>query len=100
MKADKVTLVEIKYPRADREKQTSFLLVWQDWLKETDERICISTELCNSPEEEPTILVQGIFRGLPEEALEIISPLIALGGARYRLKYLPFKEALSAFNLS
>ena len=99
MKADKVTLIEIKYPRADREKQTCFLLVWQDWLKETDERICLTTELCCSQKEEPFILVRGIFQGLPEEALGIISPLITLGGARYRLKYLPFKEALSAFTL-
>ncbi len=98
MKAEKVTLIEIKYPRADREKQTCFLLVWQDWLTETDERLCVTTELCSSQEEGLSILVQGIFCGLPEEALGIISPLIALGGARYRLKYLPFKEALNVIN--
>ncbi|MFT4105241.1 MAG: hypothetical protein QM657_05710 [Lacrimispora sp.] len=99
MKADKVTLIEIKYPRTDQEKQACFLLVWQDWLEKADERIRMNAGFYGSAEEGLSILAQGIFCGLPEEALYIIHPLLTLGGARYRLRYIPCNEALDAFTL-
>ncbi|MEY8353018.1 FAD-binding oxidoreductase [Lachnospiraceae bacterium 54-53] len=94
-KVNKVTLVEIRYPQADQEKQALFLQTWQDWLKNADLRITMVSRIFNSSLEGLAILARGIFYGAPEEALGIISPLIELGGAKYSLKYLSFLEAIT-----
>lgn len=95
-KVNKVTLIEIRYPRADQEKQALFLQIWQDWLKNADQRITLVSRIYNSLEEGLAILARGIFYGTPEEALGIISPLTELGGAKYNIKYLSFLEAINA----
>ncbi len=92
-KVSKVTLIDIKYPCADQEKQSFFLLTWQDWLQDADPRITLVSRIYNSMEEGLAILARGIFYGPPEEALGIITPLTGLGGARYSLKYVTFYEA-------
>lgn len=94
-KVNKVTLVEIRYPHADTEKQSFFLQTWQDWLKDADPRITLVSRIYNSLEEGLAILARGIFYGPPEEALGIIAPLTELGGAKYNLKYLTFLEAIT-----
>lgn len=94
-KAEKVTLVEIRYPSASQEKQALFLQDWQNWLKDADRRITLVARIYNSKEEGTAILARGFFYGPPEEAFSIISPLIDLGGVRYSIRHLPFLEAIT-----
>ncbi|MDK2968199.1 FAD-binding oxidoreductase [Lacrimispora sp.] len=94
-KIDKITLVEIMYPRADQEKQTYFLLSWQDWLEHADPRITLIARIYNSQEEGRSILSKGFFYGPPEAALGSIAPLLELGGVKYRLKFVTFLEAVT-----
>lgn len=94
-KTSKVTLIEIKYPQANHEKQALFLLTWQDWLLDADKRITLVSRIYNSIEEGLAILSRGIYYGPPESALSIISPLLQLGEVKYTLKYLTFLEAVT-----
>lgn len=94
-KVDKITLIDIRYPDSDQEKQSAFVQVWQDWLTDTDPRITLVSRIFNSREDGLGILARGFFYGPPEAALGIIQPLLRLGGVKYTLKYLPFLEAVN-----
>lgn len=94
-KANKVTLIDIRYPQADQEKQSLFLLTWQDWLKDADQRVTLVSRIYNDLYEGLAIIARGIFYGPPEAALGIITPLLGLGGAKYSLKYVTFLEAVT-----
>lgn len=94
-KVDKITLIELRYPEATKEKQAYFLLAWQDWLEHADQRVTLIARIYNSKDEGKSILSRGFFYGSPEAALGSISPLLELGGARYRLKYVTFAEAVT-----
>ncbi len=94
-KIDKITLIDIRYPDSDQEKQASFIRTWQDWLAAADPRITLVSRIFNSIEDGLGILARGFFYGPPEAALGIITPLLRLGGVKYTLKYLPFLEAVN-----
>jgi len=94
-KVNKVTLIDIRYPHADQEKQSSFLLTWQDWLKDADQRVTLISRIYNDRLEGLAIIARGIFYGPPEVALGIIAPLLELGGVKYSLKYVTFLEAVT-----
>ncbi len=94
-KISKVTLIDIRYPEADKEKQSSFIQAWQYWLADADPRITMVSRIFNSLEEGLGIVGRGIFYGPPEAALGIIHPLLRLGGVKYTLKYLTFLEAVN-----
>lgn len=94
-KTDKITLVEIMYPKADQEKQAYFLLSWQDWLEHANPFITLVGRIFNSQEEGLSIISRGFFYGPPEAALGSIAPLLELGGVKYRLKYVTFLEAVT-----
>lgn len=94
-KVEKVTYIDIRYPSADQETQSFFLLSWQEWLKHADKRITLVSRIFNSQAEGTAIVARGIFYGPPEAALGIITPLLSLGGVKYRLKHLTFLEAMT-----
>lgn len=94
-KVNKVTLIDIRYPHANQEKQSSFLLTWQDWLKDADQRVTLISRIYNDLMEGLAIIARGIFYGPPEVALGIIAPLLELGGVKYSLKYVTFLEAVT-----
>lgn len=94
-KVSNVTLIDISYPHADQEKQSLFLEIWQDWLKDADRRVTLISRIYNSLCEGLAIIIRGIFYGPPESALGIIAPLLKLGGAKYRLKDVSFLDAVT-----
>ncbi len=94
-KVNKVTLIDIRYPHSDQEKQSLFLLTWQDWLKDADQKITLVSRIYNDRYEGLAIIARGIFYGPPEAALGIIAPLLELGGVKYSLKYVTFLEAVT-----
>ena len=94
-KVSNVTLIDIRYSNADREKQSLFIQTWQDWLMDADIRVTLVSRIFNSQEEGLGIIARGIFYGPPEAALGIVKPLLALGGVRYSLRSLTFLEAVT-----
>ena len=94
-KVDKVTYIDIRYPNADQDTQSWFLLSWQEWLMNADKRITMVSRIYNSEAEGTGIAAYGIFYGPPEAALGILSPLLSLGGVKYRFKHLTFLEAMT-----
>ena len=94
-KVSNVTLIDIRYSNADREKQSLFIQTWQDWLMDADIRVTLVSRIFNSQEEGLGIIARGIFYGPPEAALGIVKPLLELGGVRYSLRSLTFLEAVT-----
>ncbi len=94
-KTGKVTLVEIYWPSAEEPVQEAFLDAWQDWIVSADERINLQASIYNSAEEGMAVFARGLFYGPPEEAKDIIAPLLAVPGAVPRLQYLTFLEAVT-----
>ncbi len=94
-KTDMVTLVGIDYPNADQWMQVRFLNTWQYWLKEAPEEITLVARLYNSGNEGYELYADGIFYGTPDEARKIMKPFTCLGGARLKLEYMTFIEAVT-----
>lgn len=93
-KVDKVTLVEMYYPKAFKKTMMLFINTWQEWLKGLDERITIISSLYNSEEEGKAIYSRGLFYGTPEEAEQLLAPFTKIEGAVLSLQEMTFLEAI------
>lgn len=93
-KVDKVSLIEIYYPRTIPEVQAEFLDTWQRWLPDADKRIGLSASFYNAKAEGVATYVRGIFYGAPEEAKELLRPFTDISGAQLTVQYQSFLEAI------
>lgn len=94
-KVDNISLIEIYLPNATEQNMEDFLQAWQTWLEDLDERLTMSVSLYQSQEEGMAYYGRGFFYGTPEEAEQIIQPLL-IGATRFFARYLPFGEAVRA----
>ncbi|SFE48998.1 FAD/FMN-containing dehydrogenase [Bacillus sp. OV194] len=95
-KVDKVSFVEIYAPKADAKMQETFLNAWQYWLEDLDERMTVNASIYNSLEEGMAIYGCGFFYGPPEEAAEVMEPLLNNGEIQLFVTQLSFLEAVRA----
>jgi FAD/FMN-containing dehydrogenase len=93
---ENVSFVEIYAPKADAKLQETFLNAWQYWLEDLDERMTANASLYNSLEEGTAIYGRGFFYGPPEEAANVMEPLLINGKIQLFVRYLPFMEAVRA----
>ncbi len=93
-KVEKVTFIEFVYLNTGAEKQTRFFKVWQNWLKDADEKMSLIAGI-NHEIEDNYINVRGIFYGTPEEAEFILMPFMSINGFRLNLEYITFLEAIN-----
>lgn len=100
LKVDKVTFVEIYWPTASSEIQQLFLEKWQKWLVNLDHRITLGVSLYNSVSEGLAIYGRGLFYGTPEEARDILQPLVCIDGGTINLEYISFLDAVEKIEAS
>lgn len=93
-RVSRVTFIQLSYPYTSREKQAKFLSVWQDWLENLDDRMTLGARIFNSKEEGRAIFSRGIFYGRPDEAKQLIKPLIDIGGVDINLQYISFLDTM------
>ena len=60
-KSDQICSVEFKCADADIEKQAQFLLLWQRWLSDADERITMIAKIYRSSKEDYAISGKAFF---------------------------------------
>ncbi len=99
-KIDKVTVINIEYLNVDSEEQAKFMYTWQRWLKTADKRITLISRVYNSAGDNLSMLVRGIYYGIPEEALEIVDDFLRLNGAKCDMEYVTFLEAVTIIGSS
>lgn len=90
----RVTYFEIYRPGATAEMQARFLSVWQDWLPELDPRMTLRPSIYNAADEGRAIFSRGIFFGRPEEAEELLNPLIESADMEFTARYVSFARAV------
>ena len=90
----KVTFFTIYRPDADAAAQERFLSVWQEWLPGLDPRMTLRPSLYNDAEEGRAIFSRGIFFGRPEEAEELLAPLIRSADMQFDAQYVSFARAV------
>ena len=94
-KVDEVTYFEFYYPDTDRKKQARFIGVWQNWLRDLDERMSLQANIYHSEEENFAVFGRGLFYGTEAEAQSLLQPVASLGGCRLTLESLSFYEAVT-----
>lgn len=94
-KVEKVTLIEIDYINVSQLEQKEFISVWQEWLKIEDYRLTLISRIYHSENDGYAMLVRGIFYGSPEEANVILTPFLALNGAKTNIEQTTFLEAVT-----
>lgn len=99
-KIENVTYFQFYYPNTDQAKQARFLEVWQDWLRDLDERMSLQANVYHSEEEEFAVYGRGLFYGGEAEAQKLLQPIISLGGCRVSLEYLSFTDAINQIEAS
>lgn len=99
-KVDKITLIEVYWPKASPEIQRAFLQKWQKWLVDLDYRITLGVSLYNSANEGLAIYGRGIFYGTPEEARDILQSLVCIEGGTTNLEYIGFLDAMKKIEAS
>ncbi|WP_312811915.1 FAD-binding oxidoreductase [Sedimentibacter sp.] len=92
---DKVTLIEIDYLNVDSEDQENFLILWQAWLNNADDRMTLISRIYNSEADGLAMLVRGIFYGDPAEAKIILKDFLMLNNAIYSVEEVTFLEAVT-----
>lgn len=90
----RVTFFTIFHPDATAEIQARFLSHWQQWLPGLDPRMTLRPSVYNSTEDGRAIFSRGIFFGRPEEAAELLQPLIKGAGWELTTKYTSFANAV------
>lgn len=95
-----VTLIEIDYRHSDTQTQELFLETWQEWLLSADKRITLISRIYNSDADGLSMLVRGIFYGVPEEAVQLVKEFLDLKGAVYDIQYVSFLEAVTILGSS
>jgi FAD/FMN-containing dehydrogenase len=90
----KVTFFTIYHPDATAEIQEQFISTWQQWLPGLDPRMTLRPSVYHSSEEGRAIFSRGIFFGRPEEAAELLQPLIDSEGWELTTRYVPFAKAV------
>lgn len=97
---DSVTLIEIDYLNVTSEEQENFLILWQRWLKNADDRVTLISRIYNSEVDGLSMLVRGIFYGEPSEAEDILKDFIELNNADCSLEEMTFLEAVTIIGSS
>lgn len=98
--AGKVTYFTFYRPEATAADQERFLAVWQRWLPCLDNRMTLRPSLYNNEEEGRAIFSRGLFYGRPEEARELLRPLLESAGLMLRTQYTTFANAVAIIGSS
>jgi FAD/FMN-containing dehydrogenase len=88
-KVDRITVIQLRWDD-NRAARNSFLQVWQSWLPHLDHRLSSFSGIYQEG-----AWVNAFFYGLPEEAKQILQPLLNIPGLTLEnIKYVPFIEAI------
>lgn len=89
-KVDKITLIQLRWNKASREK---FLDLWQCWLRTADKKIS-----CFAGFNKEGMYLNGFFYGNKSEAEEILKSFLLLPGLleNSSIEYVPFIDAVRA----
>lgn len=94
-KADQICYIELKCADVGMEKQAQFLLLWQRWLSDADERITMIAKIYRSPKEDCAISGKAFFYGTPQEAEMILRPFREIDGLVLHMSQMTFHEAIT-----
>jgi hypothetical protein len=91
----RVTLIEIDYRHVDAKTQELFLWMWQQWLRQADNRMTLLARIYNSDADGLAALVRGIFYGEPEEAHAMLYGFLSIPGAVPSIESMSFLQAVT-----
>ena len=94
-KSDQICSVEFKCADADIEKQAQFLLLWQSWLSDADERITMIAKIYRSSKEDYAISGKAFFYGTVQEAEMVLRPFREINGLTLHIAQMTFHEAIT-----
>lgn len=94
-KVDQVILFELYKPNATTKELGKFLRIWQKWLVNLDERMCLNASMYNAASEGLAIFGRGFFYGTKEEALKLLDVYKKIDGFQINAKSLTFLEAVT-----
>lgn len=86
---NKITLIQLEW-RNNKPARFEFLQTWQEWLRNLDRRISAFGRIYKwGP------LVNAFFYGPPEEAEQVLGPLLEIAGITFKnIEYVDFIEAV------
>lgn len=96
-KVDKVTTIELCWPKATSKTQMAFLETWQKWIVQVDGRINMNGGIYNTKADGTYAYLRGICFGTPEETKKIIDPFRKITDVEETYEYLTFLEAFNKF---
>ncbi len=99
-KVESVCLVEFYLANAMVEDMEQFLKIWQNWLKNLDERMTVVSRLYNSPEDGMAIYGNGIFYGSAYEAQILLDNFNNIYGMQISVRSMSFIEAIEIIESS
>ncbi|MBP2630247.1 MAG: Reticuline oxidase [Firmicutes bacterium] len=87
-KINKITLIQLRWD--NKSARLEFLRVWQEWLRNLDPRISAFGRIYK-----PGPQLFGFFYGYPEEARQILEPLLSIPGISFEnIEYVDFIDAV------
>ncbi len=88
-KADKITLIQLRWDH-NLLARNKFIGIWQDWLPNLDRRMSSFSGIYKRG-----AWMNAFFYGLPEEAREILGPILDIQGISQEvIEYVPFINAV------
>jgi FAD/FMN-containing dehydrogenase len=96
----KVTYFTFYRQGTDTDVQARFLATWQEWLPALNSRMTLRPSIYNSEEEGRAIFSRGLFYGRPEEARQLLKPLLESAGLKLQTQYTTLANAVAIIGAS